>query len=475
MNFFLTILKKIESGIWYVVSKIVFCIKWIRSFVERARVFDVAVVFAMVGVVFYVAHATTPNPGHPWIEVGDGTFIVTGPTSARTYTFPDANATILTTNTAVTVVQGGTGLTSVTQGDILYASASNTLSVLAKNTSSTRYLSNTGTSNNPAWAQIDLTNGVTGTLPSSNGGTGNGFTKFTGPATSEKTFTLPNASATILTDNAVVTLTQGGSSKALTASNGGIVWTDSDSMEVLSGTATANKVLMSGSSSTPVWSTPTYPNASATSGKIIISDGTNYIASTPTFPNSASTSGNQLIADGTNFVSVDIIPDEYMRGFHLFEANLTAVTATATNTSIMVYAGRAAKAYTSCNLRSNVTTAAATITWAEVGVFEGALPGYGNNASLTRSGYTDVSATFNSTGRKTTTISVSSVAQGDDLWVAYGSQATTPYQVRGTLADDLQEGMVQTYAGRISTAGSPQATVIGSTSVVPPRFVLKCT
>jgi hypothetical protein len=36
-------------------------------------------------------------------------------------------------------------------------------------------------------------------LGSDIGGTGNGFTKFTGPTTSEKTFTLPNASATILT------------------------------------------------------------------------------------------------------------------------------------------------------------------------------------------------------------------------------------------------------------------------------------
>jgi hypothetical protein len=57
------------------------------------------------------------------------------------------------------------------QGDLLYASAANTLAKLAKNTSATRYLSNTGTSNNPAWAQIDLTNGVTGILPVANGGT----------------------------------------------------------------------------------------------------------------------------------------------------------------------------------------------------------------------------------------------------------------------------------------------------------------
>jgi hypothetical protein len=58
------------------------------------------------------------------------------------------------------------------QGDLLYASGANTLARLAKSTTATRYLSNTGSNNNPAWAQIDLTNGVTGTLPIGSGGTG---------------------------------------------------------------------------------------------------------------------------------------------------------------------------------------------------------------------------------------------------------------------------------------------------------------
>jgi hypothetical protein len=57
------------------------------------------------------------------------------------------------------------------QGDLLYASGANTLARLAKDTNATRYLSNAGTSNNPAWAQITLTNGVTGVLPVANGGT----------------------------------------------------------------------------------------------------------------------------------------------------------------------------------------------------------------------------------------------------------------------------------------------------------------
>lgn len=44
---------------------------------------------------------------------------------------------------------------------------------------------------------IDLTTKVTGILPAANGGTANGFTAFSGPATSTKTFTLPNSSDTI--------------------------------------------------------------------------------------------------------------------------------------------------------------------------------------------------------------------------------------------------------------------------------------
>lgn len=76
-------------------------------------------------------------------------------------------ATAMTFGTLL-VPAGGTGLTSFTQGDLLYASAANTLSALAKNASATRYLSNTGVTNNPAWAQVDLSNGVTGNLPVTN-------------------------------------------------------------------------------------------------------------------------------------------------------------------------------------------------------------------------------------------------------------------------------------------------------------------
>lgn len=67
---------------------------------------------------------------------------------------------------------------------------------------------------------IDLTAKVTGILPAANGGTGNGFTAFSGPASSTKTFTLPNASATVLTDNALVTSAQGGTGNGFTKFSG---------------------------------------------------------------------------------------------------------------------------------------------------------------------------------------------------------------------------------------------------------------
>jgi hypothetical protein len=107
------------------------------------------------------------------------------PTPAALTVSPDTNVTITLGGTPATallqatsitigwtgtlaVTRGGTGLGSFNQGDIIYASAANTLSALAKNTTATRYLANTGTTNNPAWDQVNLANGVTGNLPVTN-------------------------------------------------------------------------------------------------------------------------------------------------------------------------------------------------------------------------------------------------------------------------------------------------------------------
>lgn len=70
----------------------------------------------------------------------------------------------LSTTIATNAVDGtNIQLASEAQGDLMYADGTD-WTRLAKSTTATRYLSNTGSSNNPAWAAVDLSNGVTGTL-----------------------------------------------------------------------------------------------------------------------------------------------------------------------------------------------------------------------------------------------------------------------------------------------------------------------
>lgn len=102
---------------------------------------------------------TALSIGSKTITLG-GNFAMSG-----AYTFTGT----LTGNTTVTFPTSGTlattagaSIPAVAQGDVLYGSASSTLSALAKDTNATRYLSNTGTSNNPAWAQVALGTGISG-------------------------------------------------------------------------------------------------------------------------------------------------------------------------------------------------------------------------------------------------------------------------------------------------------------------------
>ncbi len=193
---------------------------------SSGRAANAILLSGIVFVIWSFASASTPDPGHPWTEVGDGLWAATGTTAYRTFTFPNATATVMTT-------------LDIQQGDLIFGSAASTTTRLAKDTNATRYLSNTGASNNPAWALINLANGVTGLLPLANGGT--------------------NAN--------------------LTASNGGIVYSTASALAILSGTATAGKVLMSGASAAPSWSTATYPDTAGSAGNILASNGTNWVSS----------------------------------------------------------------------------------------------------------------------------------------------------------------------------------------------------
>ena len=69
----------------------------------------------------------------------------------------------------VPVLHGGTGANlTIAQGDVLYGASAGVMANLAKSATATQYLTNTGTSNNPACGHVNLANGVTGILPVAN-------------------------------------------------------------------------------------------------------------------------------------------------------------------------------------------------------------------------------------------------------------------------------------------------------------------
>lgn len=73
----------------------------------------------------------------------------------------------------------------------------------------------------------------------------------------------------------------GGTGADLTASDGGIVYSTASQLAILAGTTTANQALLSGASSTPLWSTTTYP-VTTTINQLLFSSSTNAITGLPT-------------------------------------------------------------------------------------------------------------------------------------------------------------------------------------------------
>lgn len=71
-------------------------------------------------------------------------------------------------------------------------------------------------------------------------------------------------------------LTRGGTNASLTASNGGIVYSTASAFAILSGTATANQMLQSGSTAAPTWSTTTWP-ATTTANELLYSQFNNTV------------------------------------------------------------------------------------------------------------------------------------------------------------------------------------------------------
>ena len=190
----------------------------------------------------------------------------------------------LTLTNPLSVLSGGTGLQSGVSGGIPYFSSNTTMASSALLTANGVVIgggaglapsttgvgaANTvlrGTGGAPVFGQIvngdiangaiDLTTKVTGILPLANGGT----------------------NADLLSS----------------VSNGGIVWSNATQFQILPGTGTANRMLLSGATSTPSWSGYTMPMSFLGGGELL------YTSDATTVSNlAAGTTGMYLKSNGT--------------------------------------------------------------------------------------------------------------------------------------------------------------------------------
>ena len=184
--------------------------------------------------------------------------VTAGPGSgSQAATLATVNSNVGTFGSATQVAQATVNakglITAVTNVTVTPAASSITGGAALTRTNDTNVTATLGgTPSTALLAATSITLGWTGLLAGSRGGTNNGFTEFTGPASSTKTFTLPNATATILTTNAAVTVSQGGTGLS---------------------TLTANNVILGNGTSNPTFVAP------STSGNVLTSNGTTWVSS----------------------------------------------------------------------------------------------------------------------------------------------------------------------------------------------------
>lgn len=144
-----------------------------------------------------------------------------------------------------------------------------------------------------------------------------------------------------------LSLTRGGTNNSLTASAGGIVWSDASKLNILSGTATANQILLSGNAATPAWSTTTYPSTNAINtimyassanvlGVITPVNSAVLISSAGGVPSMGTTLPNINIGTPTAGVLTNTTGGGGLRSFQVFTSGSGTYNTPANVTSILV-------------------------------------------------------------------------------------------------------------------------------------------
>jgi hypothetical protein len=276
-------------------------------------------------------HVAATSPiGGIYGGTGNAFFQLTGPDSTvKTYTFPNASSTVAVLGTA----QSWTAAQTFTTNTALFAGSSSgttTVNAAAAASGTLTLPAGTGTvlstiaAVTAAQGGTGANNTATSTYYLKGNGTNfitsNGAASGTGACTNQAVTTLNSDAAptcTTITSSYVNTsIAQTGvdintshqvtalhlgtptvSGFGLTANTGGIFYSGAANMTLLSGTATANQLLMSGAAAAPAWSTAVYP-ATTTVSQLLYSSSANTVAGLATGNNGV------LITSGSGVPSI---------------------------------------------------------------------------------------------------------------------------------------------------------------------------
>lgn len=271
-----------------------------------------------------VPGTTTGTLGFGGITSGTATITPQATAGSPTLTLPNASGTFAVNASAPLVLSATTGaLTCPTCSTSSGGGAVTGVAPVA--VSAAGAVSITGvdgavlTGSGPSFSQtptLGTAGASAGSLAFANATSGSVTVQTVAGALGSRTISLPAASGTVaVSATAPITLsaagdigitsplplTNGGSAAALTASNGGLVYSTGAALAILSGTATANQIPLSGSSTTPAWSTATYP-ATAAAGTVLAAASANVVAATtaPTLGANGGTGGSVAFNGSTS-------------------------------------------------------------------------------------------------------------------------------------------------------------------------------
>ncbi len=209
-----------------------------------------------------ISGAAVLTSGQLLVGVTSGAPVATTPTNGNNISWTTGAGSLQANLSGiVSVVNGGTGLSTSTAYTLLAGNTSSQLQYIAAGTGTLgNMLVSGGSSATPTWAaptsgtvtQITAGTGITITT----GTTGSLVT--TAPLTSTGTISITSPLSGITWNGNAINLTYGGTGAALTASAGGMVYCGTSAMAIVAGTSTGNSILLSGTTTTPApsWLAP---------------------------------------------------------------------------------------------------------------------------------------------------------------------------------------------------------------------------